>query len=227
MEHIAGYLGTYRLLTSDALVLTMAEEPLASAEKVRAVIEAVNEVKPGMVTVPVVFRPRPVRGRRRAGGSRSSRRRRARRRGCCARYLEEQWGCRVELFSANLADRAALRADLERPEMARVDVVLTEIKAAAIDVVAEEAEARGLPVVLVDNLPVEVPPGRRGRSGGVGGGVGGVGERAVREPGVTTMTGGEDRQETGAKLSRPESFPSSWSARGTRSPSRRGCWLPR
>ena len=43
--------------------------------------------------------------------------------------------------------------------MGRVDVVLTEIKAAAIDVVAEEAAARGLPVVFVDNVPVEVLAG--------------------------------------------------------------------
>jgi cyclic 2,3-diphosphoglycerate synthetase len=68
----------------------------------------------------------------------------------------------VELFSTHLADRGALRADFERPAMSRVDTVLTEIKAAAIDVVAEEAEARGLPVVPVDNLPIEVAPGRPG-----------------------------------------------------------------
>ena len=42
--------------------------------------------------------------------------------------------------------------------MDRVDTVVTEIKAAAIDVVAEEAAARGLPVVFVDNVPVEVAP---------------------------------------------------------------------
>jgi cyclic 2,3-diphosphoglycerate synthetase len=69
----------------------------------------------------------------------------------------------VELFSTHLADRAALRADFERPEMSRVDMVLTEIKAAAIDVVAEEADARGLPVMPVDNLPLEAAPARPGR----------------------------------------------------------------
>jgi cyclic 2,3-diphosphoglycerate synthetase len=161
VDHIAGYLGTYRLLTSDALVLTMAEEPLASGGKVRAVIEAVREIKPGMKTVPVVFRPRPaqtVEGRRVAFFSTAPRGQE----GLLRDYLEEQWGCRVELFSGNLSNRSELRADLERPEMARVDAVLTEIKAAAIDVVAAEAEARGLDVVFVDNLPVEVPPGREG-----------------------------------------------------------------
>jgi cyclic 2,3-diphosphoglycerate synthetase len=162
VEHIAGYLGAYRLLISDALVLTMAEEPLASREKVRAVIEAVNGVKPGMETIPIVLRPRPqqsVEGRRVAFFSTAP----AAQGALLSRYLEENYGCRVEMFSGSLSDRAALRADLARPEMSRVDTVFTEIKAAAIDVVAEEAAARGLEVVFADNLPVEVAPGRTGR----------------------------------------------------------------
>jgi predicted GTPase len=77
--------------------------------------------------------------------------------------LEERWGCRVELFSTNLADRAALKADFARPAMSGIDTVLTEIKAAAIDVVAEEAEARGMAVVPVDNVPVEAASERERR----------------------------------------------------------------
>jgi cyclic 2,3-diphosphoglycerate synthetase len=143
-------------------VLTMAEEPLASREKVREVTEAVRRVKPGMVVVPIVFRPRPVedvRGRSVAFFSTAP----ASQKEVLSRHLEERWGCRVELFSGNLADRAALKADFEGSAMSRVEMVLTEIKAAAIDVVAEEAEARGLPVVPVDNLPVEVDPECPGR----------------------------------------------------------------
>ena len=51
--------------------------------------------------------------------------------------------------------------------MDRVDTVVTEIKAAAIDVVAEKAAERGLPVVFMDNMPVEVGPdgGLREESG--------------------------------------------------------------
>jgi cyclic 2,3-diphosphoglycerate synthetase len=33
-EYIVGFLGTYRLLVSDLLLLTMSEEPMASEEKV-------------------------------------------------------------------------------------------------------------------------------------------------------------------------------------------------
>jgi hypothetical protein len=52
-----------------------------------------------------------------------------------------------------------LIADLSRDEMSRVDLVLTEIKAAAIDVVAETAHLRGLEVSFVDNIPFAVSPG--------------------------------------------------------------------
>ena len=49
--------------------------------------------------------------------------------------------------SRNLADRDALRAELETVD---ADVYLVELKAAAIDVVAETALARGAEVVLAD-----------------------------------------------------------------------------
>jgi cyclic 2,3-diphosphoglycerate synthase len=50
--------------------------------------------------------------------------------------------------SRNLADRAALREELERVE---ADAFLVEIKAAAIDVVAEAAVARGIECVFAAN----------------------------------------------------------------------------
>jgi cyclic 2,3-diphosphoglycerate synthase len=56
--------------------------------------------------------------------------------------------------SANLADRAALRRELDRVE---ADTYLVEIKAAAIDVVAEHALAAGKRVVAAANdiVPVD------------------------------------------------------------------------
>jgi cyclic 2,3-diphosphoglycerate synthetase len=162
VEHLTGYLGRYRLLVSDALVLTMAEEPSATTEKVKAFADATREIRPGMEVVPVVLRPRPmasVEGRRVAFFTTAP----EAQKGMLRRYLEEEWGCRVQVLSTNLADRVALKADLAGEGMAGVEMVLTEIKAAAIDVVAEEAEARGLPIVAVDNVPVEVGPARPGR----------------------------------------------------------------
>jgi cyclic 2,3-diphosphoglycerate synthetase len=50
--------------------------------------------------------------------------------------------------SRNLANRAALREELERVD---ADTFVVEIKAAAIDVVAEHARAAGRHVVLAAN----------------------------------------------------------------------------
>jgi cyclic 2,3-diphosphoglycerate synthetase len=67
--------------------------------------------------------------------------------------LEADHGADVVAVTGSLSDRAALRADLDRPEIASAATYLTEIKAAAIDVVAEAAEARGARLVFCDNRP--------------------------------------------------------------------------
>jgi cyclic 2,3-diphosphoglycerate synthase len=58
--------------------------------------------------------------------------------------------------SANLADRARLRDDLERPEVIRAEAYVVEVKAAGIDTVATTALERGVQVVLCDNRPQAV-----------------------------------------------------------------------
>ena len=60
----------------------------------------------------------------------------------------EHLDAEVVHLSRNLANREALRAELQRIE---ADVYLVELKAAAIDVVAEEAAARGVELVLAAN----------------------------------------------------------------------------
>lgn len=158
IEYVSGYLGPYRLLTSDAMVITMAEEPLASSEKVRAIIERAKSINAELTIVPTVFRPEPVepvRGRRVALFTTAA----PAQAGMLSRHLEERYECRVEMVSTNLSDRPGLVADLSRDEMGGVDLVLTEIKAAAIDVVAETAHLRGLDVSFVDNIPFAVSPG--------------------------------------------------------------------
>jgi cyclic 2,3-diphosphoglycerate synthetase len=59
---------------------------------------------------------------------------------------------RVVASSARLADRAGLAEDLEAAP--GYDVLLTEMKAAAVDVAARHAVARGVDVVFVDNRAV-------------------------------------------------------------------------
>jgi cyclic 2,3-diphosphoglycerate synthase len=150
-EYITGYLGSYRLLISGLLLLTMSEEPMAGGEKVEKIRSAVEEVKPGMEVIPTVFRPRPVgevRGLKVAYVSTAPEPVLGR----LSRYLEEEYGCQVVGVSGALSDRRRLEEDLER--MPEADVYLTEIKAAAIDVVARRGAREGKPVLYCDNEPV-------------------------------------------------------------------------
>jgi cyclic 2,3-diphosphoglycerate synthetase len=164
-EIVAGYLGAYRILISDLVILTMAEEPLASHEDVERVRTAIADVRPDIPAIAAVLRPRPVEsvaGRRVAFFSTASEAVHDRLRA----HLEDEHGAEVTLVSGNLARREALRAELDSDEARNVDVFLVEIKAAAIDVVAEAASERGMPVVFADNevLPL---PGERDLEGEV------------------------------------------------------------
>jgi cyclic 2,3-diphosphoglycerate synthetase len=149
-EIVAGYLGAYRLLLSDLVVLTMCEEPLATAAQVEALRGAIADVDPELPVIATVLRPRPVEpvaGRRVAFFSTAPRAIHARLRG----HLEREHHADVVLVSGNLADRDALRADLDSSAVTHAAVFLVEIKAAAVDVVAEAAAERGLQVVFADN----------------------------------------------------------------------------
>lgn len=69
-----------------------------------------------------------------------------------AEALERTHGCRVVGWSARLADRAGLALDLEGAEA--YEVLLSELKAAAVDVACDRAIARGAEVIFVDNRAV-------------------------------------------------------------------------
>ena len=148
----AGYLNAYRLLRADLVVVTMAENG-SGWERVRDAVAEV--VRDGVEVLATVLRPRPlvdVRGRTVAYF-------------CTApppvhpllsAHLTGAHGADVVHVSGNLADRAALRAELEAID---AEVFLVELKAAAIDVVAEWGVARGAEVILAANDVEQVADG--------------------------------------------------------------------
>jgi cyclic 2,3-diphosphoglycerate synthase len=151
-DYVAGFLGTYRLLLSDALVLTQCEAPFADPGEVAAVTAATRAVRPGLEVLPTVFRPRPaqlVRGRRVAFFTTAPESAAPR----LAAALAEDHGAEVVFVSCDLADRRRLPDAVARA-VAEAEVLLTEIKAAAVDVVAEGAAAAGRELVFCDNEPV-------------------------------------------------------------------------
>ncbi|MCW2950251.1 MAG: cyclic 2,3-diphosphoglycerate-synthetase [Thermoleophilia bacterium] len=62
-------------------------------------------------------------------------------------------GADVLFVSCNLARREELAHDLARAQAQGADTLVVEIKAAAIDAVAEFADAAGMSVVFLDNVP--------------------------------------------------------------------------
>ncbi len=152
---VAGYLGAYRILLSDLVILTGCEEPLVSPDAVARMREAIADVKPDIPVVATVFRQRPVApvdGRRVALFSTAPEEVHDRLRA----HLESEHGADVVLVSGNLSRRSELRDDLEDDAAQSAEVYLVEIKAAAIEVVAEAASERGIDVVFAENAIMSV-----------------------------------------------------------------------
>ena len=150
-EYVVGYLGAYRVMISDLVLLTMSEEPMADEAKVRDLVRRIREIRPDLPVIPTVFRPRPVgdvSGKRVAYVSTAP----EAVLGKLSRHLEERYGCEVAASSGNLSDRRRLEEDLDG--MPPVEAYLTEIKAAAVDVVTRRGSEEGRPVLYCDNDPV-------------------------------------------------------------------------
>ena len=140
-ELLTGYLNTYRILVSDLVVLTNAEDGHPSAAH-----EAIAQVK-DIPIVATVMRPTPattVAGKRVALFTTAPRSAHSR----LADHLRREHDVEIVHISGNLAHRDALRDELKGID---AEVFLIEIKAAAIDVVATAAAERGVECVFVDN----------------------------------------------------------------------------
>ena len=146
-----GYLNPYRALLADLVVVTMAEDGSITR---RSPLELGELTRPGVPIVRAVLRPRPladVRGRRVAffGTAPAAQHERI-----AAASATPSTAPRSSPVSGSLSDRGALRRELASLD---AEVVVVEIKAAAIDVVAEEAARRGIEVVLAGNDVVPLP----------------------------------------------------------------------
>lgn len=152
--YVRDYFGPYRVGRADLVIIATAEEPVASAADVAELQAALAEVAPGLPVVTTTFRPvplEPVEGKRVFFATTAPEAIVPR----LVSHLEDEYGCTVVAWSAALSDRVRLRADLAM-HAGSFDVLLTELKAAAIDVVAAAGEEAGVPTVLCDNVPVAV-----------------------------------------------------------------------
>jgi cyclic 2,3-diphosphoglycerate synthetase len=151
-EYLGGYLGPLRLLLSDLVVVTMGHSP-AGLENIPTLRSHVERLHADARLIVTDFEPQPlgdVRGRdvffaTTAPGAVAARQ---------TETLERTHGCRVVGWSARLADRAGLARDLDAAEA--YEVLLSELKAAAVDVACDRALARGAEVIFVDNRAVSL-----------------------------------------------------------------------
>ena len=152
-EFLRGYLGPYRLLLADLIVVTMAEPPRGTDERRAAVRSTIASIAPATPVIETVLRPvplSPVAGRRvffatTADPSVAE---------VLVEALQSTADCEVVAFSSSLADRSALRNDLDASPP--FDVLVVELKAAAVDVATRFAADTGIDVVYCDNRPVVV-----------------------------------------------------------------------
>ncbi|MGI8809064.1 MAG: 2,3-diphosphoglycerate synthetase [Acidimicrobiales bacterium] len=151
-ELVTGHLGAYRVLLADLIVVTIGATSLA-ASSLRASFEGdVGRLVQGVSAAPrivrVILRPTPlapISGRRVFYATTAPPAARAH----LAAHLEHEHGARVVGSSHNLANRPLLEADLAG--MGSAEVLVVELKAAAIDVAAKLALQRGMDVVFCDN----------------------------------------------------------------------------
>lgn len=147
-ELVTGYLGPYVMLLADLVIVTMATEPLDRAAD--ALEGRIRELVPGKPILRTTFRPfplGPISGLNVFFATTAPPPVAA----TLAAYLEAEHGARVVGWSANLADRRLLADDLQAAEGA--EVVVTELKAAAVDVVTRVAIEADMDVVYCDNRP--------------------------------------------------------------------------
>jgi len=151
-ELVTGYLGAYRLLAADLIVVTMAESPPGDRDPL---LEGIRGVAVDVPVVRTVLRPSPlesISGRRVFYVTTAS----VAAGGVLAAHLETAHGATVVGTSHHLAHRRQLATDLDGIAGARADVVLVELKAAGVDVAARVALEQGLDVVFCDNRVVTV-----------------------------------------------------------------------
>ena len=169
-EYLAGYLGGYRLLLADCVIVTMAEEPFGSPSKISSLtsliegswrppqpatrgadLQGPTQREEPIRVVRTVFRPtptRPVEGSRAFVATTAP----ASVGGAIKDHLEATHGCEVVGITHALSDRARLEEELKGMGT-KADLLLCEVKAAAIDVATKRALEGGMDVVDMDNVP--------------------------------------------------------------------------
>jgi len=150
--YVDGYFGPFRLARADLVIIASAEEPVATRAQVEEIRSEIARQRPDIPCVATTFRPNPIESvaDRRVFFATTAPEQVLPK---LVEHLEREHGCEVMATSPHLSDRSRLRDDMQAAQ-GTYDLLLTELKAAAIDVVASIGQEAGVPTVLCDNVPV-------------------------------------------------------------------------
>lgn len=154
IENLTTYFGPYRVSLGDLVILTMCEEPMADKDKIKKIEEFVADVNPDATVISTVFRPKPLgnlTGKKVLFATTAPESVKDK----LVEYLERNYDCEVIGTTAHLSNRPLLRQDIQK-YIDEAEVMLTELKAAAVDVATKDALSHGLEVVYCDNIPVAI-----------------------------------------------------------------------
>jgi cyclic 2,3-diphosphoglycerate synthetase len=152
--YVRDYFGPYRLARADLAIIATAEEPIASYVEIEAIRRGIAKVRPDLPVIATTFRPAPIEpisGKRVFFATTAP----PAILQTLTKHLEDEYQCEVVAASSNLSNRSLLRAEMAEAS-GGFDLLLTELKAAAIDVVAAAGDEWGVPTVLCDNVPIAV-----------------------------------------------------------------------
>ena len=132
----------------------MCEEPMCSPEKREYLEEFIKEINPEAKLISTVFRPKPlndISGKKVLFATTAPESIEQE----LVSYLETNYNCEVIGTTPHLSNRPLLKKDIEK-YIDKVDIMLTELKAAAVDVATKYSMEKGLDVVYCDNIPVPI-----------------------------------------------------------------------
>lgn len=150
-ESIVGYLGIYRIMMADLVIITMCEEPIAGRDKIDLLASNIKKYNPRAAVIKTIFRPEPlsdISGKRLFVALTSQKIIGPK----IVDYLEKHYNCSISKISFNLSDREKLVQDLE--SSGGYDAILTELKAAAVDVLTHYGIKNNKEVIYLNNIPI-------------------------------------------------------------------------
>ena len=154
LNNIINYFGPYRISLGDLIILTMCEEPMCNDEKRQYIENFIEQINPKAKVISTVFRPKPlgdISGKKVLFATTAPESIEQE----LVSYLETNYNCEIIGTTPHLSNRPLLKKDIEK-YIDKVDIMLTELKAAAVDVATKYSMEKGLDVVYCDNIPVPI-----------------------------------------------------------------------